>query len=71
MTESKPNLKYSDDENDDYDSNEDDYLNNKNYTKISSSVSLNEENIIQKKLRSMDIRMDNVLFIFLYTIMII
>jgi len=63
MTESKLNLKYSDDENDDdYDSSEDDYLNNKNYTKIASSVSLNDENIIQKKLRSMDIRMDNILY---------
>jgi len=60
MTESKSNLKYSDEESEeDYDSSKDDIVNNK---KNVSNVSLLDENIIQKKLRSMDIRMDNMLY---------
>ncbi|ORX43353.1 hypothetical protein BCR36DRAFT_360975, partial [Piromyces finnis] len=34
----------------------------KNNIKIESNISLNEENIIQKKLRSMDIRMNNLIY---------
>jgi len=59
MTESKSNLKYSDDENEeDYNSSEDNFVNSK---KNISTISL-DENILQKKLRSMDIRMDNVIY---------
>jgi len=59
MTELKSNL-YSDDEtNEDENSTDSEYF-KKSYNKIASSVSLYEENIIQKKLHSMDIRMNNV-----------